>query len=217
MSQSHPALTLPRQERVDYLTVVASLAAADGRVDAAELESLRGWCRTLGLDVDEEAKVLEAAEHPDAAELQTVVARLNRSPLRFTVIADLLFIAHADGVYDATERDELAGLCEALHVAPHQVSAIEAYVGAALAARGADEEDEHGMTPAAVLERAQVPIGPIALGGSVGGLSGAGVLTGLAALGVGAGVAAGLGVAAAIGLGSFLAIQALHDRVSNGD
>src|SRR5947207_718414 len=112
----HSARDLPLGERVDYLTVVASMAAADGRVEESELEQLRAFCRALELPRRETERVLAAARAPDRPHVREILERLKDSPLRFTLLTDLVFVAHADGDFDASELVEVEAIALALGV-----------------------------------------------------------------------------------------------------
>jgi hypothetical protein len=57
-----------------------------------------------------------------------------------------------------------------------------------------------------------MPIGAVALSGSVSGMSAAGITSGLAALGFGS-MAAGIGVVAGIGIVSFVSVKWLLNKV----
>lgn len=220
MSQSaqHPAMQLPLSERVDYLVVVASMAAVDGEVSATEFEKWREFCKALELGPAETGQVMSALEYPDKVRIQEVTARLRSSELRFTLMTDLLFMAHADDKYCEAEQREIRELADALNVNEAQLAALEKYVLAVLkAAKAEGVGSEHlkslGGDVAASLAAAGVPIAAVAVSGSVAGLSAAGITSGLAALGLGLGMAAGIGAVAGIGVASYFGVRWLYRRV----
>lgn len=215
----HPATELPQSERVDYLIVIASMAAADGEVAGAEFEKLRAFCRALDLGALEAGQVMAALEGPDEVRIREVTARLKSSQLRFTLMTDLLFMAYADGKFVDSERREIRGLGDALGINDAQLEALEKYVQAVLKAEKAEEvgpEDfkKLGGDVAASLAAAGVPVAAVAVSGSVFGLSAAGITSGLAALGMGFGMASGLGVAVGIGVASYFGVRWLYRRVT---
>jgi len=215
----HPAMQLPLSERVDYLVVVASMAAADGNASAAEFERWREFCKALDLGPAEIAQVMGALEDPDAVRIREVAGRLTSSQLRFTLMTDLLFMAHADDEYCEAERCELRELSDALNVNEAQLAALEKYVLAVLKATkaegvGSDTFKKLGGDVAATMASTGIPIAAVAVSGSVAGLSAAGMTSGLAALGMGLGMASGLGVAVGIGVASYFSVRWLYRRVT---
>lgn len=214
----HPATDLPIAERVDFLVVVASMAAADGEIAASEFQKLREMCKILELGADEIGQVMAAAEKPDGVRIREVTGRLRSSELRFTLMTDLLFMAYADDKFVEAEQRETRALADALGIADAQLAALEKYVVAvrkAGAATGVDSDDmkKLGGDVASSLAATGIPIAAVAVSGSVFGLSAAGITSGLAALGLGLGMASGLGVAVALGVGSFFGVRWLYRRV----
>ena len=214
----HPALDLPSQQRTDYLCVVASLAGADGHVDEVEISRLREWCQALDLSDSEIGQVLASAATPDKVRLRETIGRLRTSPLRFSIITDLLFIAYADGGYSETEHSEVAAIAGQLDVNATQLAAIEKYVVAVRQAQTAEgvamvDFKKLGGDVAAGLASAGVPVAAVAISGSVFGLSAAGITSGLAALGLGFGMATGLGVAVSIGVASYFGVRWMYRKL----
>jgi len=217
-SAKHPAISLPISDRVDYLIVVASMAAADGELAAAELTKLREFCMSLELGPAERGVVMAAAEQPDAVHIREVAGRLKSSELRFTLMTDLLFMAYADEKYVEAERREIHALADALGIPDAQRVALEKYVVAVLKAQqtsgvGPEDLKKLGGDVAASLASVGVPIAAVAVSGSVFGLSAAGITSGLAALGLGLGMASGLGVAVGIGVGGYFGVRWLYRQV----
>jgi uncharacterized tellurite resistance protein B-like protein len=214
----HPATKLPLSERIDYLVVVASMAAADGEIAGAEYEKLREFCKALELGPAEIGQVMAAVEEPDTVRIREVTGRLRSSQLRFTLMTDLLFMALADEKFVEAERREIRALADALNLTDPQLAALEKYVQAVLKAGkadgvGAEDFKKLGGDVAASLAATGIPIAAVAVSGTVFGLSAAGITSGLAALGLGLGMASGLGVAVAIGVGSFFSVRWLYRRV----
>ena len=214
----HPAMQLPLRERVDYLTVVASMAAADGTTAGSEFEKMRELCKALGLGPAETGQVIAALEDPDTVRIGEVAGRLGSSQLRFALMTDLLFMAHADGDYCEAERAEIRELSHALNVSDAQLAALEKYVLAVLKASraegiGGEVFKKLGGEVAASLAAAAIPIAAVAVSGTWFGLSAAGISAGLAALGLGLGMTCGVGAVAGIGVASYISVRWLYRRV----
>jgi uncharacterized tellurite resistance protein B-like protein len=215
--EKHEALRLPVHERADYLTVVAAMLAADGVVDPAELAKLRELCKALELPVAEMGDVLANAEHPSPERVRTTLSRLRDSDLKFSLMTDCIFMAYADGRVAPEEEAEIRSLSDALGISMTQVAALRRYVEAVnQAVQGKVPPDRaKKLVGEAIASAASVgvPIGAIAVSGSVFGLSAAGITSGLAALGLGLGMATGVGVAVGIGIGSYFGVRWLYKRV----
>jgi uncharacterized tellurite resistance protein B-like protein len=201
------------------MRIIASLAAVDGNVSDAEIAHLRGACKDLGLSAAEMGAVIAAAEEPDRTKLEEDARLLKGSPLRFTLLSDLYFIAHADGRYSDDEGNEVTAVADALGISDEQRSAVDRYVKAVLKAgraKGFEAEDlkKLGGDVAAGLAATGVPIAAVAASGSVAGLSAAGITSGLAALGMGLGMTTGIGVVVGIGVASYFGVRWLAKKVT---
>jgi uncharacterized tellurite resistance protein B-like protein len=127
---THKALELPKDERVAYLKVIASLAGADGNIGRTEITHLRATCDEFGLDAEEAQEVEAAAQAPEEAEIIQTIESLKGSPLRFTLLADLTFAAYADGRYTKEERIEIVEVSQLLDTTYDQLVAIDRHVEA---------------------------------------------------------------------------------------
>lgn len=217
----HAAADLPLAERQDYLRVLAALAHVDGQVAGQELGVLRGFCEALDVTGDAQEPVVRFAHAPDPAAVRATCERLRGSQLRFTLVTDLLYIAHTDARYTAAEREVVEGIAELLQIHPRQLEAMDRYARAVLRQRvgrlpddpaGDDDGVDLAANAAGSLAACSVPLAAVAAAGG-----GAGLGSGLATLGAGlaaglgvTAVAAGVGVAAGIGVGSFLAVRGLY-------
>jgi uncharacterized tellurite resistance protein B-like protein len=127
---THKALELPKSDRVAYLKVIASLAAADGVIGAKEIAHLQSVCEEFGLQEDETAAIVATAQSPEQAEIVETIESLKGSPLRFTLLADLTFAAYADGRYTKDERIEIVEVSQLLDTTYDQLVAIDRHVEA---------------------------------------------------------------------------------------
>jgi hypothetical protein len=108
-------------------------------------------------------------------------------------------------------------LASQLKVNDEQISAMRQYVDAVLQAKAVGASDGNlkklGGEVAASLASVGVPVGAVAVSGSVFGLSAAGITSGLAALGMGLGMVPGIGVAVGIGVGAYFAVKWLWKQI----
>lgn len=216
--QDHPLKGYKESEKIDYLSLLACIAAADGEVDDDEINSLRSLAKLVGLSGKGRAAVLSAAEDPSSVEVGDVTRRLSSSELRFTLITDMYLVAYADDSLDKEEVTEIKGFAKNLKVKDDQLQAIHKYAQALHKAKDAKGNDDKwknlGGEVAAGLASAGVPVAAVAVSGSVFGLSAAGITSGLAALGMGLGMASGVGAAAAIGIASYFGVKWLYKKIT---
>ena len=117
---------VPEADRLDYLTVVASLVAADSHVADDELAPLEALCRELDCDP---VPVLASARTPDPAAVAAATARLARDrDLAVALLTDAVVIAFADGALAPGESRALAELEHALGLGRGQVAMVARYV-----------------------------------------------------------------------------------------
>lgn len=218
----HPLLEYPDHEKKAYLCVVASIASADNDVSDQEIANLRTLCRKVELSSRARAEVMAAAECPQAAPIKQYLDHLRESDLRYTLLADMMFLALADRDFSSEERSEVAQIAMVLGINSEQVKAIEEYVRAYLDLKGDASTTPEELKQAtgdvlAGLAAAGVPVAAVAVSGTVWGLSTAGIISGLTALGLGFGLAPGLGVVVAIGVASFFGVRWLFRHITDAD
>jgi uncharacterized tellurite resistance protein B-like protein len=209
-TKPHDALSIPLSERIDYLTVIASMAGADVVLAPEERENLQRLCRELELPDADAAKVLQTAHRP-TDKIERHLDALKSSPLRFTLLSDCLALAYADGDYAAGEKKEIYSLARALGVDDAQVAALEECALTLLKASGGAPH-HHGHL-AQKLAAVGIPIGTIGALSAVG-LSTAGVSSGAAAIVMGLGIATGFGAVLGISVGTVMGVRWLHDRLT---
>lgn len=215
-TQPHEALGVPLAERIDYLTVIASMAGADVVLDRSELDQLEALCRALEIPAEAAEKIVDTARQPTRTVVRHI-ENLRSSPLRFALLTDCIALAYADGKYVAGERAEIHTLASELGVTEEQVAALEeTYL--TLHSREIAEQDRkhHGASAvAARLAAAGIPLG-IAGGISAFGLSATGAASGAAAVALGFGVATGFGAVLGAGLGTIVGVRWLAGHLKRG-
>lgn len=215
--KEHPLKNYPEEEKVDYLAVVGSMASVDGEVTDDEIAQLREFCKDAGLSGGAIGRVVASTEAPDNVRVEEVISRLSESDLKFTLLTDLLFLAHADEEVDAEEEDRIDEIAAELNIEQERLEAIRKYVSAVVEARNSDAEKNLGEAAANALANvagAGVPIGAVAAAGT-SGLSAAGMTSGLAALGLGLGMAGGIGAVALLGIGAYTGVHAIYNRIKD--
>lgn len=127
--REHPALSLPEPERLEYAIAVASLAYADRRESAAELEAVRRLCGALAIGDAAAEQVLPRARALADTEVSTLAARFRDHFLRQALLTDSTVVALADRAIEPGETARLAALARAVGLEPVHAAKIAAYVG----------------------------------------------------------------------------------------
>ncbi|HEX3598015.1 MAG TPA: hypothetical protein VHU80_23055 [Polyangiaceae bacterium] len=211
--KTHEAHDIPLAERVDYLTIIASMAGADVSLAPEELGKLRELCRALELPEKETQQILDTAHRPTKT-VERHLDSLKSSPLRFTLISDCLSLAYADGEYAKSERAEIISLARSLDVNDEQLGALEECAKALNEAHAKDHPEDwkkKGEKLGQKLAAVGIPIGAVGALSAVG-LSTAGISSGATALVLGLGLASGLGAVLGLSVGTVMGIRWLHDR-----
>jgi uncharacterized tellurite resistance protein B-like protein len=212
--QRHPLTDYPEDEKVDYLSIVGTIAAADGKITDNELSRLREFCMTIGLGGMGVGMIIGAVENPSGVDFQTILARLSQTDLKFTLLTDMLFMAHADGIVAPGEEEEIRQVAAMLNINQDQIEAMNKYVKAVLSAQSAECSESGwknvGCEIAGILAGTGVPLGAVTIAGTV---LGSGINTGLAVLGMGLGMPVGIGVAVSIGVSSYFGVRWLFKRI----
>lgn len=218
MSHEHPASLGTVQQRVDYASIVASLAAVDEEVTPEELEAIHDLCRFLDLPPHTTRVVQQFAMEPDHIAVREALIRLRDSALRFTLVMDMVSLAYADGRYDLDERRQVRGLAAVMLVTEQEVEEAEDRVRA-YNAEVAEEEARPPVADSSVETLAQVVAAgvPTATVLALGAVQGGSMVTaGFSALALGAGTVPGIGVAVGLGLGTYYGVHYLFRRVVEG-
>lgn len=215
--KKHDATALPLEDRVAYMTVVASMAGVDVELDSSEVKNLRALCEKLELPDAETSDVIATAARPTDT-IERKLDRLKKSDLRFTLLTDCLFLAYADGSYGDEERAEIVTLAKELDIDAKQVAAMDEYVQTVRqAAKSSDGDmEEKGKELAAKLAAVGVPFGAIGMATAVG-MATVGAEAGLAALALGLGVASGFGALITAGVGTYMGVRWLKNRLAKSD
>jgi uncharacterized tellurite resistance protein B-like protein len=216
MEKAHPLSLYSPSEKLAYLSIVASMAAADGEFASEERESLRALCNDVRLREDDVLQVMGAAEHPEMAPVEQYVSLLATSELRFTLMTDLLFMAYADHVVTPEEEQEISRLAGRFSLDEKQLNGLRTYVEAVTSLKdGKNSSDVLTNELKSRFQSLDIPLGAVLLAGGALGYSGlaAGILT-AGAIGIGSGLAA----AVALGFGTIQGVRWLYEKTAeNGE
>ncbi|AKD03552.1 TerB family tellurite resistance protein [Pontibacter korlensis] len=129
------------QEKGAYFGALATLASADGHASDEELEFLYMMGEAAELPENLRQEVESVAKNPSQISLQKCLDALKNSPLRFSLITDIISFAKSDGNYTADERQHIEDMAAYLGVDQKQYSLLEDYVDKA------GEAQKHGEDP----------------------------------------------------------------------
>ncbi len=124
----HPLLQHPEKVRTNYLSLLASMANADGKIEESELNKLKEFCRIAGLSDKSLQEVVSSAKKNAPEDILSRLEALRTSNLKFSIVTDCMFMACADGIVMPEEEREMARIAAAVGVKDEQVKAIHFYV-----------------------------------------------------------------------------------------
>jgi len=221
--KEHPLNNFHEDEKVAYLSIIASLIYIDKDFAEEERKQLESLILLLNISDSGKGKIFSAVFSLNEAERFSyldIMKSLNKSDLKFTLISDLCLIALADSVFLESEYEYILDIAKYLDISKDQVDAIKVLQENLFKASKIPKNSEmiKGIVKegAASLASVGVPAGAIALSGTVFGLSATGITSGLATLGalVGGGMLAGVVlVVPALAVGSYFGVKALINLV----
>jgi uncharacterized tellurite resistance protein B-like protein len=204
------------QEKVAYLSAIASIATADRQATQEEAEFLQALGQTANLSEQQQQEVANAAKDSSNAALQQHLNTLKNSQLRFSLITDIISFAKSDGKYTPDEEARIKEVATYLGIDQQQYAALNQVVSQAEKARqqGQDVSQPNFLQSSGisdVLQKAGISSGmmkgmlalaaPLLLGRMFGGSAGVGRAAGV----VGGGI-----------LGTILAKSGMLDGVLGG-
>lgn len=208
------------REKVAYLSLLSSIIYVDQNFSEQEKNHLEDYFKLFNISDEDKRKIYAAVfnlnqEHK--LEYLKIIQNLKDSELKYTLISDLCLFALADSNFDESEYLYIVDIGKNLGVTKEQIQAIRE-----LQENLKKLPSESRCTKELIKECSSklaavgVPIGAVAISGSVFGLSAAGITSGLAALGalVGGGMLAGtVLVVPAIAVGSAYAVKKFFDII----
>ncbi|MCS6904870.1 MAG: TerB family tellurite resistance protein [Bacteroidia bacterium] len=117
----------PIAERISYLSLLATLAAADGIAEAEEIENLTKLCQAACLGEETTNNILKIAQGQSELDFNANIELLKKSELRFTFILDTILLAHADGEVEEKETQEIQKFSELLEIQASQLSVLHSF------------------------------------------------------------------------------------------
>lgn len=114
------------QEKLAYLTAIASMAAIDNDVDPNEIENFKNLCKLAKINEETQNKLLLLLEKKDFSDipLREYIENLANSELRINLMIDLLFMAYADGKVVPEEEEEIKKLATFLKINEKELNSL---------------------------------------------------------------------------------------------
>lgn len=208
----HPLKNYPEDQKIDYLCLVASIAAADGVMSNDEISILREFCEHIGIGEPGIGVILGTIADLSVLDGQATLSRLAHTSLKFTLLTDMLCMAYADGRISPAEREEIHNLAAKLEISPEQIRAVDEYLKSFFSMT-VDETDYLARQTSAILIRAGIPPEAVTLSGSVGQLR----TKNLASGGMTWEKEPEAGIAHLFGSGNYLGIRWLFNKIRTKD
>ena len=222
-SNKHPLEDYAENEQVVYLSVLAPVCYADKKFSNQEKRQLDTLLENLKISDEGKAKIYSSVfnlQHEDKLANLEIIQDLKNTELKYTLISDLCLFALADSNFSDKEYQYIFEIGEVLGITQEQVDAIKSVQENIAKIKDIPPNSEKAKKiikdSLSKLAGVGVPVGAIAVSGSVFGLSAAGITSGLATLGllVGGGMLAGaVIVVPAIAVGSAYGVKKLLDVI----
>lgn len=118
-----------QEEKLAYLSVIASIATADREGSQDELDYLSQLADAAGLDPEHKTAVLQAALEEEPTQLPTHLDILKRSELKYSLVADLMGFAKADQDYSEEEKGDIQKVATYLGLDEKQAEVLNEIAG----------------------------------------------------------------------------------------
>jgi uncharacterized tellurite resistance protein B-like protein len=115
-------------EKGAYLGAIASLATADHVATEDENEFITELANNADLSDHQRSAVLQAAKELTGDELKRCLDVLKTSELRYSLMADLIAFAQADGKYTEDEKQNVEKIAQYLGINQQQFSLLDQFV-----------------------------------------------------------------------------------------
>ena len=224
--KKHPLEEYSEDEQIAYLSVLSAVCYVDKEFGDMEKRQLDVLLAQLKISDVGKAKIYSSVfnlQREDKLANLEAIQILGNTELKYTLISDLCLFSLVDSKFSDDEYQYILGIGEVLGITQEQVDAIKSIQENLDKIKDIPSNSERFKRvikdSASTLAGVGVPIGAIAVSGSVFGLSAAGITSGLAALGalVGGGMLLGaVVVVPAIALGTAYGVKKLFDAVWKG-
>ena len=219
--KKHPLEEYPENEQIAYLSILSAVCYADKEFGDKEKRQLDILLEQLKISDVGKAKIYSSVfnlQNEDKLANLEAIHNLGNTELKYTLISDLCLFSLVDSKFTDEEYQYILGIGEVLGITHEQVDAIKSVQENLDKIKDIPSNSERFRQvikdSAANLAAVGVPIGAIAVSGTVFGLSAAGITSGLAALGalVGGGMVLGaVIVVPAIAIGTAYGVKKLFD------
>ena len=127
-------------EKGAYLGAIASIATKDRTASPEETDFIETLCSEAGLSEEQKARVFAAMNDLSTEELQQCLDILKTSELRFSLIADIISFAKADGKYTPEEEKAVEHIAQYVNINREQFTLLDAFAEKATLEPKADNE-----------------------------------------------------------------------------
>jgi uncharacterized tellurite resistance protein B-like protein len=221
--KKHPLEEYSENKQIAYLSILSAVCYADKEFGNKEKSQLDVLLEQLKISDVGKAKIYSSVfnlQYEDKLAYLETIQQLSNTELKYTLISDLCLFSLVDSKFSDEEYKFILGIGDILGITREQVDAIKSVQQNLDLIKDIPSNAERFKhiikDSAAKLAGVGVPIGAVAVSGSVFGLSAAGITSGLATLGafVGGGMLLGaVVVVPAIAIGTTYGVKKLFDIV----
>ena len=121
-------LTHDENFRTSYLVLLTSVATANHKNTPEEVAFMQQMCQAAQLPEAGVQQVIKAMQSPSTAHFAEHAQVLKNDDLRFSLVADIINLAYADGNVDADELQQIKSVNGAMNITDQQFETLNAYV-----------------------------------------------------------------------------------------
>jgi hypothetical protein len=221
--KKHPLEKYSENEQIAYLSILSAVCYVDKEFGDKEKRQLDVLSAQFKISDVGKGKIYSSVfnfQHEDKLANLKAIKNLGNTELKYTLISDLCLFSLVDSKFTHEEYQYILGIAKVLGITQEQVDTIKSLQENLYKIKDIPPNSERFKNlikdSAAKLAGVGVPVGAIAVSGSVFGLGAAGMTSGLATLGalVGGGMLAGaVIVVPAIAIGAAYGVKKLFDVV----
>jgi uncharacterized tellurite resistance protein B-like protein len=137
-------LTHDENFRTSYLVLLTSVATANHKNTQEEVAFMQQMCQAAQLPQAGVQQVIKAMQSPSTALFAEHAQALKGDDLRFSLVADIINLAYADGNVDADELQQIKNVNGAMNITDEQFETLNAYVQQANTAAAQQEGSPSG-------------------------------------------------------------------------
>lgn len=132
-----------KAEKIAFLSLLIQIAKADGQLEEQEVQTIKEFIQVADLETTDQDAVVRLANMDSQIDVDANLSTLKGSPLKYALLLNTIFMAHADGVLEPEEIAEIERFSKAMDIQEGQVKLLNDFAAEIVAAKNtkATEDD----------------------------------------------------------------------------